>query len=104
MSEDLYTAVANIDEVTPGTKKVVEVGGKSILICNSDDKLFAVRNLCSHADEPLECGRMKGGWIACPLHGARFDLATGEALNAPASAPVEIYPLRVVDGRIEILT
>jgi 3-phenylpropionate/trans-cinnamate dioxygenase ferredoxin component len=89
-------------ELPDGEKKLVEIGGKPVLVCNSGDKLFAVSNICSHAEEKLECGRMKRGIIVCPVHGARFDLATGAALSAPAFRPITTYELRVVDDWIEV--
>lgn len=46
---------------------------------------------------------MSRGWIACPVHGARFELASGRAMNPPATKPIATYELRVVDGWIEIL-
>ena len=85
MTDLTFTAVARTDEIAPETAKEVEVGGRSILICHSDGRFFAVENLCSHAEEPLACGRLKRGWISCPAHGARFDLETGEPLNPPAT-------------------
>jgi len=36
------------------------------------------------------------------LHGASFDVRTGAVLGAPASAPLKSYPVRVVDGHIEV--
>lgn len=100
MSE--FVRVLKVEDVPPSTKKVVEIEGKPVLVCNSKDTLYAVTNICSHADETLDCGRMKAGWIACPVHGARFRLETGEAMNPPATEPIATYALRVVDGHIEI--
>ena len=100
--EQPFSRVLNVAEVQPGTKKVVEVNGQSVLICHSNDRLFAVSNICSHAQEKLECGKMSRGWIACPIHGARFELATGRAMNPPAKQPIATYPIRVVDEFIEI--
>ncbi|TAL00010.1 MAG: non-heme iron oxygenase ferredoxin subunit [Rhodospirillaceae bacterium] len=97
-----YTRVLQTSEVPVGTKKAVDVGGKAILICNSENKLHAVSNICSHANETLECGRMGRTWIACPTHGARFELATGRAMNPPAVRPIKTYPVRVVDDWIEV--
>jgi 3-phenylpropionate/trans-cinnamate dioxygenase ferredoxin subunit len=96
-----YTRVLQVSEVPPGTKRTVEVAGQSILVCHSNG-LFAVANLCSHANEKLECGRLSRGWISCPAHGARFDLATGRAMNPPAKQPIATYPVRVVDDWIEV--
>ena len=103
MSEKSYTAAAKLDEVPAGTKKLVTLNGIEVLLCNSKDKLFAVRNLCSHAYEKLDCGRMKNGWISCPVHGARFDLETGAAMNPPAVMPVETFAVRVEGDTIEVV-
>ena len=97
-----FTRVLNVSEVPPGEKKAVDVSGASVLICNSNERLYAVSNICSHAQERLECGRMSRGWIACPVHGARFDLATGRAMNPPAKEPIATYEVRVVDDWIEV--
>jgi 3-phenylpropionate/trans-cinnamate dioxygenase ferredoxin subunit len=85
-----------------GAKRVVEIGGKAILLCNANGRIHAISNLCSHAAEKLETGRVSNGWIACPVHGARFDLATGRAKNPPAKQPIEVFVTRLVDGWIEI--
>ena len=97
-----FTRVMNLSELPPGTKKAVDVNGVSVLVCNTNDRLFAVSNICSHAHEKLECGRMSRGWIGCPVHGARFDLATGRAMNPPAKEPIATYEVRVVDDWIEV--
>lgn len=102
MPEKTYIAVANKDDVAPGGSLAVAVGGRSILLCNSKDRIFAVANKCSHADEPLECGRVRAGWVSCPAHGARFDLATGRAMNPPAKEPIETFAVRIVGAMIEV--
>ena len=100
--ENSFYRVLNVSEVPPGTKKAVEVAGKSILVCHSNERWYAVSNICSHAQERLECGRMSRGWIGCPLHGARFDLETGRAMNPPATRPIAVFELRVVEDWIEV--
>ena len=102
MSEKTFVAAAKLDEVPPGTKKLVELAGIEVLLCNTRDKLFAVRNLCSHAYEKLDCGRMKNGWISCPVHGARFDLETGAAMNPPAVMAIDVFEVRVVGDVVEV--
>jgi 3-phenylpropionate/trans-cinnamate dioxygenase ferredoxin component len=101
--ERSFARVLHVSDVPPGTKKAVEVGGQSVLICNTNERFYAVSNICSHAQEKLECGRMSKGWIGCPIHGARFDLATGRAMNPPAKQPIATFELRVVDDWIEVL-
>lgn len=102
MTDTVFTAAAAVADVPPGTKKLVAVNGVNMLLCNSNDRIFAVENLCSHAEEPLDCGRMRSGWIACPVHGARFDLATGEPLNPPATQPIQTFAVRITGDTIEV--
>ena len=80
----------------------VTVGTSKIVLCRYGGEVFAIEDKCSHADEPLACGRIRNGWIACPAHGARFDLETGEVLGPPATAPIRTYPVRVVGETIEV--
>jgi 3-phenylpropionate/trans-cinnamate dioxygenase ferredoxin component len=102
MSEKSFVAAAKLDEVPAGSKKLVELNGQSVLLCHTRDRVFAVRNLCSHAYEAIADGRMKNGWIACPVHGARFDLETGAAMNPPATMPIDTFEVRIVGDTIEV--
>lgn len=101
MATKFLKALLRVD-LPEGDKKAVELAGKSILICHAGGSILAVSNICSHADEKLECGRMGNGWIACPIHGARFDLVSGKAKNPPAKRPIATYAVRIVDGWIEV--
>ena len=102
MISETYVRVLALSDLPRGTKKAVDVAGKSILICNTNDRIHAISNICSHAEERLESGRMGQGWIACPVHGARFDLATGRAKNPPATRPIAVFDVRIVDEWIEL--
>lgn len=99
---DGYARVLKLADLPDGSKKAVDVNGKCVLVCHQNSKLYAISNVCSHNEKPLERGRMGNGWIACPVHGARFDLATGAALNLPAKLPVATYQVRSVDDWIEV--
>jgi len=98
-----FSRVLQISELPPGTKKPVNVEDKPVLLCNVNGQLYAISNVCSHAEKPLERGRVGNGWIACPTHGARFELATGRAMCLPAVKPIATYEVRVVDEWIEVL-
>lgn len=102
MTEPTFIPVARTGEIAPGGVKLVEAGGRAILLVQHEDRIFAVENLCSHAQEPLACGRVKYGWIACPAHGARFDLETGEALGPPATDPIATFAVRISGDVVEI--
>ena len=102
MSEKTFVAVAKLEDLPAGGKLVVDVNGIGVILVNTKDTIFAVRNLCSHAYETLECGRVRGGWISCPVHGARFDLETGAPLNPPATMPIDTYEVRIEGDTIEV--
>jgi 3-phenylpropionate/trans-cinnamate dioxygenase ferredoxin component len=59
--------------------------------------VFAIHDVCSHADVPLSDGEVDDCEIECWLHGSRFDLRTGKPTGPPATTPVPVYPVRV-DG------
>ena len=89
--------VASVADIPQGQSLCVEVGEREILICHTADGVFAVDNLCTHAEARLCDGKLKGGKVLCPLHGAAFDVKTGEALTRPASIPLETFPV-TLDG------
>lgn len=89
-------------DLPEGETRVVRIGDTDVLLCQDEGRVYAIENRCSHLDEPLTCGKVKWGWIACPAHGARFDLTTGEALGPPATIPIKTFPVRVVNGMIEV--
>ena len=102
MSEVPFVPVAATDDILDGATLAVTVNANQIVLCHHEGKFYAIENRCSHMAEPLTCGVIRWGWIACPAHGARFDLATGEVLGPPATAPIRTFPVRVVDGTIEV--
>ena len=67
-----------------------------------EGEYFAIQNECSHAKVPLSEGDVEDCSIECYLHGSRFDLRTGAAINLPATQPVPVYPCRVVGDDLEV--
>lgn len=102
MTHPLFTPILPVAELNDGQVRLVDASGTTVLLCADEGEVYAIENRCSHLDEPLACGKVKWGWIACPAHGARFDLATGEPMNPPATAPIRTFPVQVVDGMIEV--
>ena len=97
--------VARLDEIEPGTARVVEVAGQSIALCRTEDgSLYAIENRCTHDDGPLGEGELEGDRIECPRHGALFDVTNGRAVTLPAIGKVKCFAVSVSDGDIEIET
>jgi nitrite reductase/ring-hydroxylating ferredoxin subunit len=107
-------AVARVEEIPPGSRKLVEVGGRSIAVFNLDGEFFALRNRCPHqggplcsgvqfsaltAGEPGEYDRSRPGeLIRCPWHGWEFDIRTGRSWFDPDRTRVRSYPVSVRPG------
>ena len=87
--------VASLAELEDDAAVRVEVGGKPVCLARSDGEVFAVGDLCSHADVSLSEGDVEDGTVECWLHGAAFDLATGEPLGLPATQPLPTYAVTV---------
>ena len=98
-----FVRAASAAEVPAGEARVVEVSGRSIALCHVDgDTIYAIDNVCSHDEGPLGDGSLHGGRVECPRHGALFDVKSGAAKSLPAVRGVSSYPVRIVDGNVEI--
>lgn len=99
-----FEAVAPAGSIDEKSFASFTVNGQSVVICRFRDEYFAVENLCSHALSTFDEGRLRGYRLMCPLHGATFDIRDGSCAGAPASRPIRSFPLRIVDGMIEVDT
>jgi 3-phenylpropionate/trans-cinnamate dioxygenase ferredoxin subunit len=86
-----------LGDLVENSPKRIEVDGKDVCVVRQGSEVFAIADLCSHAEASLSEGDVSPGRIECWLHGAEFDLRTGEALTPPASAPVKSYTV-TIDG------
>lgn len=90
---------AGAADLAPGAVRAVSLAGIEVLVGNVNGAYHAIQNKCSHAESPLAGGRVRNGFVSCPLHGARFELATGKCLGN-AYRPVPSYPVRVENERV----
>ncbi|MFT7221123.1 MAG: 3-phenylpropionate/trans-cinnamate dioxygenase ferredoxin subunit [Candidatus Azotimanducaceae bacterium] len=72
----------------------IDVDGERVLLCNSGGTHFAIQNQCTHQSSPLAGGRVRNGFISCPLHGVKFSLATGEPHGSLTRVWVKTYTVR----------
>ncbi len=103
--EGVFVAVGEASAIPDGGYIVAEIAGQSVLVARLADEVFAVENRCSHNGSPLEGGRVRRGRIACPLHGAIFDLRTGASLAGNlAPRGLRSFPTRVEAGKVFVGT
>ena len=85
----------NLSDVPDEGAIRVDLAGKPVCIAKSGGEVFAIDDVCSHADVALSEGDVEDGKIECWLHGSLFDLRTGEPSGLPATRPVPTYPVTV---------
>ena len=107
-------AVATVDEIPPGERKLVDVRGRAIVVYNIDGEFFALNNRCPHRGGSLFDGiqtglvqsnepgqyrlSRRGEMVKCPWHGWEFDIRTGKSWCDPARLRVRQYPVSVRPG------
>ena len=92
-----YLLACAVTDVDDGTAKRVLLDGVPVAIVRSDGEVYAIHDVCSHANVALSEGEIEGQTIECWLHGSRFDLVTGRPTGLPATQPVPVYPVKI-DG------
>ena len=97
-----WVEVTDLAAMEEGQGRKVCHGGRVVAVFLAEGELYAVDDRCSHAEASLSEGEVFDTEVECPLHGAVFDLATGEALTLPASRPVSTYRTRVEEGRVAV--
>jgi nitrite reductase/ring-hydroxylating ferredoxin subunit len=101
MSE--FSAVLEEGKLEAGAMRAVDVEGVRVLVSRSEDGgVCAKANACTHVGGPLDEGERNGNVVACPWHGSRFDLCSGEVLRGPAREPQRRFESRLREGRIEV--
>ena len=97
-----FVQVAQASDLKPGTKKRVWVGDTKVLLANVDGAFYAVDDLCPHAWAVLSAGWLEGDEIMCPLHGAKFNVKTGEVLSSPAEDDLTCYAVKIEGDNVLI--
>jgi nitrite reductase/ring-hydroxylating ferredoxin subunit len=87
-----FIDASDVKDVPPGKMKHVEAEEKEILLANSDGKVYALCDRCSHMNAPLSLGTLNGKVVTCPMHGARFDVTTGKKVGEPMAADPSKFP------------
>ena len=106
--------VATVDEMPPGSRKLVTVRGRPIALFNVAGEYFGIFNTCPHQGGSLCAGHLvglttsdgpghykhtrKGEMLRCPGHGWEFDIRTGQSWCDPLSVRTRSYNVEVEPG------
>src|SRR5215211_2783773 len=94
--------VARLSDLVPGKGVCVQANGKKLALFLVEGKCYAIDDSCTHRTTPLSDGFCYGTEVVCPLHGARFDLATGEHRSPPAKTGVRAYAVQVEGDEVKV--
>lgn len=81
---------------------LVRIGRKRIGLYNVGGEFFATDDTCSHEEASLTEGMLFDDIVECPLHGAAFNVRTGEVEAFPAVVGIDTFPVRVVDDEVQV--
>ncbi|MCW2885537.1 MAG: Rieske (2Fe-2S) domain protein [Streptosporangiaceae bacterium] len=101
-AEGDFVEACPLSEVPEEGALGVEIGDTPVALVRTGDEVFALRDVCSHAEVPLSEGEIFDHTIECWLHGSCFDLRTGKPTNPPATQPVPTYRVKIEDGTVYV--
>lgn len=93
MSE--FFKVAKVTDIPDPGKLTVEVDDRLVVVVHVEGEFYCIDDVCTHDDGPLGDGQLCGFQLACPRHGARFDVRTGEAVTMPATEPTLSHDVKI---------
>ena len=102
------------DELVEGERKVIKIGGHSVLLIRHDDEIYAIASACPHMRLPLKGAKVHDHTITCPWHHSSFDLDTGDVKEWSPWPPavgrmlgalsrekaLSVFPTKVEQGKI----
>lgn len=92
--------VTQLDQLPRDRGVRVTIGDHRIAMFRVEDDVYAIGDRCSHAEASLAEGERWDLDVECPRHGSEFDLRTGEPGALPATEPVPVYEVSIVDGTV----
>jgi len=95
-----FQRVIDVGEVPDPGKTLVEVEGEMVAVFHVGGQFYALDDVCTHDGGPLADGELRDHKIACPRHGAKFDIRTGAALTMPAVRPTRSHEVKVEAGGV----
>lgn len=100
VTDNWHFLIAEADFPAEG-KLAAKIDGWHVLVARTDEGLFAVNDRCTHQAALLSGGRVRRGAVMCPLHGARFEMATGRCIGGTYK-DLRTFAVRVEAGQIEV--
>jgi 3-phenylpropionate/trans-cinnamate dioxygenase ferredoxin subunit len=94
---DFVKTVAAASLSDPG-RELLEIEDRVVVLIHVGGEFFCIDDVCTHDGGPLSEGKLDDHTIACPRHGAKFDIRNGHALTMPATEATASHQVEVRDG------
>src|SRR5271170_5183126 len=98
----MFVRVANVSDLSDPGQLLVELNDRMVALFHVDGAFYALDDVCTHDGGPLAEGELVDHTIACPRHGAKFDIRDGRALTMPATQPTVAHEVKVEGGQVFI--
>jgi 3-phenylpropionate/trans-cinnamate dioxygenase ferredoxin subunit len=95
-----FQRVARLSDIPDPGRTVVEIDDHLVVVLHVGGEVFAIDDVCTHDGGPLGEGELDDHTIACPRHGAKFDVRTGAALTMPATRATKVHEVKVEGGEV----
>jgi 3-phenylpropionate/trans-cinnamate dioxygenase ferredoxin subunit len=95
-----FMRVAKATDIPDPGRELVEVDDRLVVLIHTAGHFYAIDDVCTHDGGPLGEGELDGYTIACPRHGAKFDVRNGSALTMPATRPTTAHEVKVENGDV----
>lgn len=90
-----FIKVAKTSDIPDPGKRLLEVDDTLVVLIHAGGQFYCIDDVCTHDGGPLGEGELCDHTIACPRHGAKFDVRTGEALTMPATEATAVHEVKV---------
>jgi 3-phenylpropionate/trans-cinnamate dioxygenase ferredoxin component len=97
-----FLKVATVTDLPDPGKLTLEVEDSVVVLVHVDGRFYCLDDVCTHDGGPLGEGELCDHAIACPRHGAQFDIRTGKPLTMPATVPTRTHEVKVEDGDVYV--
>lgn len=90
-----FAPAAKLSELESTDRLLVEVDDRIVALFKVGGEIFCIDDVCTHDGGPLSDGKLENHTIACPRHGAKFDIRSGKALTMPATVDTAAHDVKV---------
>ena len=98
MSE--FVKIASVGELPDPGKRIFEVDERLVVLVLIDGEYYCIDDVCTHDGGTLGEGQLCGHALACPRHGAQFDVLSGAPLTMPATEATAAHEIKVESQEI----